>query len=144
VQPVCCMQDPRERPSCYEIMRLTEILLEQARRRRGSATLPVLREDTATSAAGHRPGSQAAVVKVGVPRMSSRTILCAWSAPEQVGCHCRLGRPWRMSWHRHRAARSALLRQPLMPQHRPLCPACTFLCAGLPLMPAFVTLMACF
>ena len=28
-------QDPRARPSCYEIMRLTEILLAQAKRRCG-------------------------------------------------------------------------------------------------------------
>ena len=27
------LQDPRERPSCFEIMRLTEILLAQAKRR---------------------------------------------------------------------------------------------------------------
>jgi hypothetical protein len=27
------VQDPRMRPSCYEIMRLTEILLAQAKRR---------------------------------------------------------------------------------------------------------------
>ena len=46
---LCCvmsdtgaLQDPRVRPSCYEIMRLTEILLAQAKRRSeaGSGSSP--------------------------------------------------------------------------------------------------------
>ena len=32
------LQDPRVRPSCYEIMRLTEILLAQAKRRNQGAS----------------------------------------------------------------------------------------------------------